>query len=125
MGWQPAFFHAIGLQSVIDNDFRQLGGPTPKITPNLSPGHSHRVHESQEGVFNWSRSLSDLSYSIIFTDNDGKRGLLTAGLPVGRGLTVKAAEELGLLEGTPVGSGVIDAYVHISTSMFRDDAFLI
>ncbi|KAG8711493.1 hypothetical protein FRC08_015818 [Ceratobasidium sp. 394] len=36
--------------------------------------------------------------------------VLTAGQPVGRGLTKEAAEELGLVEGTPVGSAVIDAY---------------
>ncbi|KZT27079.1 Pentulose kinase [Neolentinus lepideus HHB14362 ss-1] len=36
--------------------------------------------------------------------------VLNAGLPVGNGLSKRAAEELGLLEGTPVGSGVIDAY---------------
>ena len=35
--------------------------------------------------------------------------VLTAGLPVGNGLSKKAAEELGLVEGTPVGSGLIDA----------------
>ncbi|EFP87568.2 hypothetical protein PGTUg99_018151 [Puccinia graminis f. sp. tritici] len=41
----------------------------------------------------------------------GKLGLiLTAGQPVGSGLTAKAASELGLLPNTPVGSGVIDAY---------------
>lgn len=34
----------------------------------------------------------------------------TAGMPVGKGLSKQAAEELGLLEGTPVGSAVIDAY---------------
>ncbi|ORY78921.1 hypothetical protein BCR35DRAFT_304954 [Leucosporidium creatinivorum] len=41
----------------------------------------------------------------------GHSGLiLTAGQPVGKGISAKAAEELGLLEGTPVGSAVIDAY---------------
>ncbi|KAI8460712.1 hypothetical protein BY996DRAFT_4574324 [Phakopsora pachyrhizi] len=41
----------------------------------------------------------------------GKSGLiLTAGQPVGNGLTERAASELGLLPNTPVGSGVIDAY---------------
>lgn len=35
--------------------------------------------------------------------------VLTAGMPVGGGLSKAAAEKLGLVEGTPVGSGVIDA----------------
>ena len=34
---------------------------------------------------------------------------LIAGLPVGEGLSKAAAEELGLVEGTPVGSAIIDA----------------
>lgn len=37
------------------------------------------------------------------------RDILTAGMPVGNGLSERAAEELGLDVGTPVGSGVIDA----------------
>jgi len=35
---------------------------------------------------------------------------MTAGLPIGTGLNKQAADNLGLLEGTPVGSAVIDAY---------------
>ncbi|KAF9510752.1 hypothetical protein BS47DRAFT_1373269 [Hydnum rufescens UP504] len=36
--------------------------------------------------------------------------VLTAGLPIANGLTERAAAELGLKQGTPVGGGVIDAY---------------
>jgi len=35
--------------------------------------------------------------------------VLTAGKPVGDGLTARAAAQLGLEPGTPVGSSVIDA----------------
>ncbi|KAF7432849.1 hypothetical protein PC9H_004792 [Pleurotus ostreatus] len=36
--------------------------------------------------------------------------VLNAGVPVGNGLTKEAADDLWLVEGTPVGSGLIDAY---------------
>lgn len=39
-----------------------------------------------------------------------KGRIQAAGTPVGKGLTRQAAEELGLKEGTAVGSGLIDAY---------------
>ena len=42
---------------------------------------------------------------------------LVAGLPVGEGLSKEAAEELGLVEGTPVGSAIIDAYVFFSLAI--------
>lgn len=38
-----------------------------------------------------------------------KGSILTAGSPVGKGLSKKAAQELGLVEGIAVGSGLIDA----------------
>ncbi|KAG8924378.1 hypothetical protein FRC02_010468 [Tulasnella sp. 418] len=45
------------------------------------------------------------------SNNDAGSGMvLTAGLPIGKGLSAEAANALGLVEGTPVGSGVIDAY---------------
>lgn len=42
----------------------------------------------------------------------GREGslILTAGQPVGEGLTEEIAKELGLEKGTPVGSALIDAY---------------
>ncbi|KAH7105324.1 Pentulose kinase [Auriculariales sp. MPI-PUGE-AT-0066] len=67
VGWKHEFFSAIGLQSLVDAKFRQVGAG----------------------------------------DNDP---VLTAGLPVGTGLTEAAAAELGLVPGTPVASSVIDAY---------------
>ena len=42
--------------------------------------------------------------------NYSKVAPLIAGLPVGEGLSKEAAEDLGLIEGTPVGSAIIDAY---------------
>lgn len=65
-GWKPEFFTQIGLQSVVDTDFVQIG--------------------------------------------QKKQPVLTAGLPVGTGLNAAAATELGLVQGTPVASSVIDAY---------------
>ena len=46
----------------------------------------------------------------LMEKNYSKGEPLIAGLPVGEGLSKKAAEELGLVEGTPVGSAIIDAY---------------
>lgn len=69
LGWSPDFLDTIGLGSLADTDYAQLGGIP------------------------------------------GKNGLvLTAGQPVGQGLTAQAAADLGLAPGTAVGSGLIDAY---------------
>lgn len=54
--------------------------------------------------------LRDLVSSGYVQIGAGSGDLLTAGEPVGQGLTKTAAEELGLVQGTPVGSGVVDAY---------------
>ncbi|KAF9526703.1 hypothetical protein CPB83DRAFT_769830 [Crepidotus variabilis] len=55
--------------------------------------------------------LGDLvkrEYAMIGGRRD--EDVLCAGMPVGEGLSTKAAEELGLVEGTAVGSAIIDAY---------------
>ncbi|KAF8164857.1 hypothetical protein B0H34DRAFT_214475 [Crassisporium funariophilum] len=51
--------------------------------------------------------LADREYAQV---GAAEGDLLIAGMPVGKGLSKKAAEELGLLEGTAVGSALIDAY---------------
>jgi ribulose kinase len=53
--------------------------------------------------------LSDLVQTHYRQMGDGD--VLTAGMPVGEGLTAQAASELELLAGTPVSSAVIDALV--------------
>ncbi|KAI0052638.1 Pentulose kinase [Auriscalpium vulgare] len=67
-GWNAEFFSRIGLATLAENGYAQLGAV------------------------------------------EAAGGVATAGVPVGKGLSVQAAKELGLLEGTPVGSAVIDAY---------------
>jgi len=51
--------------------------------------------------------LVDRDYAPIGGRNT--EAVKCAGMPVGNGLSNKAAEELGLVEGTPVGSAIIDA----------------
>ncbi|GAA6056062.1 hypothetical protein JCM3770_007006 [Rhodotorula araucariae] len=72
-----------------------------------------------DGSKGWNAEFFEQIGLGAFVKNDfiqvggipGKNGLiLTAGQPVGAGLSKRAAEELGLKEGTAVGSAVIDAY---------------
>ncbi|KAF8966485.1 hypothetical protein BDZ97DRAFT_1808098 [Flammula alnicola] len=56
---------------------------------------------------NWLQELSDRDYAQVGV-REGEE-VLVAGMPVGEGLSNKAAEELGLVPGTPVGSALIDA----------------
>ncbi|KAF5363911.1 hypothetical protein D9756_000937 [Leucocoprinus leucothites] len=54
--------------------------------------------------------LSQLMLNDYVQMGAAKGQVLTAGMPVGSGLSKQAAEELGLVEGTAVGSALIDAY---------------
>lgn len=60
----------------------------------------------------WDRAfMSQIGLDAVVQNEFAALGtdVLTVGKPVGDGLTARAAAELGLEPGTPVGSGVIDA----------------
>jgi ribulose kinase len=81
-GWNPDFLTKIGLGELVDRGLGALGGVTGE---KVSSTENQYLGEGQEAL------------------------VMTAGLPVGKGLSARAAKELGLTEGTSVGSGVIDA----------------
>lgn len=94
-GWNDEFFEQIGLGDFVRRFYPSPSFRTPKDTRlTLSTGAQVKNDFVQVGGV------------------PGQNGLiLTAGQPVGAGLSKKAAEELGLKEGTAVGSAVIDACV--------------
>jgi FGGY-family pentulose kinase len=88
-GWNDEFFTKIGLEDFVSRlrSFARASSNLPSLV--RQPNGAYK----QVG------------------GTPGHSGLiLTAGQPVGKGISAKAAQELGLLEGTPVGSAVIDAY---------------
>lgn len=65
------------------------------------------------GTGNWCKKFfSDVGLDDLMANNWSKIGSLvqSPGSPCGDGLTVEAANELGLLPGTAVGSSMIDAH---------------
>ncbi|CUS10907.1 unnamed protein product [Tuber aestivum] len=80
-GWQGDFLDDIGLPELAENDFMRIGG----------------VHGA-------------VAFPLFCAGSFGANGtMLSAGELVGE-LSEKAANELGLVAGVKIGSGVIDAY---------------
>ncbi|KAL1411710.1 hypothetical protein Q8F55_002676 [Vanrija albida] len=89
------------------------------IPPGTRVRHQCNGGEEEVSKDGWSaRFFNKIGLEDLVKDDfdqlggiPGKNGLvLTAGQPVGKGLSKAAAADLGLPEGTAVGSAVIDAY---------------
>jgi hypothetical protein len=121
-GWNAELFNKIGLSEIVSfmhqfpsgfrlakmngyfSSFTDLtsgslsSNTDPSFTPSTPCNTCERASQAADG----------------FKQLGGQPGtgglILTAGQPIGKGLSKRAAEELGLNEGTAVGSGVIDAY---------------
>ena len=102
--------------------YRATGGSTTRSACSLTCKCSFVPERGGTGAGGWQDAFFEQiglgefvhnAYVQIGPVKDGKykrmTDILTAGFPVGNGLDKKAAKELGLLEGTPVGSAVIDA----------------
>ncbi|KAI8086815.1 uncharacterized protein B0P05DRAFT_465856 [Gilbertella persicaria] len=86
-------------------------GSTTRSTCSLTCKYSYLPRLVGQG---WEPSFfEEIGLGCLIDEEFSRMGgqeTLEAGDPVGYGLTAQAAEELGLLPGTPVGSAIIDAY---------------
>lgn len=134
-GWNDEFFEQIGLGEFVRRSVpflvllplypssRPPSLPRPRLPVATSSSSSHLLLlcPRTARTASLTRLLPQVKNDFIQVGGiPGKNGLiLTAGQPVGAGLSKKAAEELGLLEGTAVGSAVIDACVPLLLLSFR------
>lgn len=68
---------------------------------------------SSDGIEGWNKDyFNKIGLSELSEENWRKIGsqILSPGCPVGRGLSQRAANELNLLPGTPVGTSMVDAH---------------
>lgn len=71
------------------------------------------TYEIDENTKGWNEDyFKSIGLNDFINDSFYKIGqeILAPGMPVGKGLTREAAIELNLLEGTPVGTSLIDAH---------------
>ena len=76
---------------------------------------AHRAGQNDDFDHGWSRSFfKQIGLEDHITDKFGRIGeafcCQAIGRPIGNGLTEKAAQEMGLLPGTVVSTGIIDAH---------------
>lgn len=90
-GWQEDFYRTIGLEDLVEDNFKRMGGVDGVVSP--FPFCCFALESEPELTVS---TLQNGTY-------------LSAGELVGS-LSERAAEQLGLPTGIAVGSGVIDAY---------------
>lgn len=128
-GWDAELFDKIGLSGLVSfmnhypggfrlgklNDFLMdinltSGSPPSFSCPSSLSPSAQSTNSCVPCAFSERMQVKD-DFAAL-GGQPGKSGglILTAGQPIGKGLSKAAAQELGLNEGTAVGSGVIDAY---------------
>ena len=83
--------------------------------------------ESNSKVIGWDKTLFRLIGLEDLEENEWNKigkNILTPGSPVGLGLSKQAADDLGLLEGTAIGTSLIDAHAG-ALGMLKDASNLI
>jgi D-ribulokinase len=105
----PATYHAAGHFFDLADflSFRATGSPARSMC-TLTCKWTYLAHEKR-----WSASYFErIGLGELLADDCAKIGteIVEPGAPLGRGLTGDAAQELGLLPGTPVAASLIDAH---------------
>jgi len=107
---KPSFFSRCQFFDLPDYFTYKATGNSTRSCCSVTCKCSYVPNKGWQTDFFEAIGLDDLVDGRRYGQMGAARGeVLTAGLPVGNGLSKKAAEELGLVEGTPVGSGLIDA----------------
>ncbi len=105
----PSSYHSAGhFFDLADYLSFRATGSTARSICTLACKWNYLAHEQR-----WSGGYFDrLGLGDLASNGHAKIGnqIVAAGTPLGTGLSARAARDLGLLEGTPVGASLIDAH---------------
>lgn len=126
-GWIDSFLEAVGLEDLVNTKYSKLGRATALICFFLFLVFVFELIlwklfllfcpalEFNNKIFRKVMTTIKFAFSLVSCESDFsyffwgvKVG--SPGEPVGKGLTKNAAAELGLWEGMPVGTSLIDAH---------------
>ena len=108
--------HFLGLTDYLS--FRATGSLARSLCSVVCK-FGYQAHERR-----WpSEFLQSVGLAALAENDFARLGaeILEPGMPVGSGLTSEAAADMGLIEGTPVGAGLVDAHAGALASLAASD----